>query len=176
MNAYSNDSTADRRQRLRQRLQRALSLSSCDSDGSGSALSGDTIVDDPSFQGQEDERESHLGSDEGEQSPGNEHSAPTKGLARAFPSPQNVEAIDVTDSIIAMQCVADLDNRMNGLESALHEQNIWNESTNHLLEDLSKRLAAVETLFQDVRDTGRAGREATGGRRRSTRQSAQPRQ
>ncbi|KAJ5267772.1 hypothetical protein N7478_010580 [Penicillium angulare] len=169
MNAYSNDSTADRRQRLRQRLQRALSLSSCDSDGSGSALSGDTTVDDPSFRGEADERESHRGSDEGEQSPGNEHPAP-KGLARPFPSPQNAEAIDATDSIIAIQCLAD------GLESALHEQNIWNESINHLLEDFSKRLAAVETLFQNVRDTGRAGREATGGRRRSTRQSAQPRQ
>ncbi|KAJ5267438.1 hypothetical protein N7478_010246 [Penicillium angulare] len=169
MNAYSNDSTADRRQRLRQRLQRALSLSSCDSDGSGSALSDDTTVDDPSFQVEEDERESHLGSDEGEQSPGNEHSAPTKGLARAFPLPQNAEAIDATDSVIAIQCLAD------GLERALHEQSIWNESTNHLLEDFSKRLAAVETVFQNVRDTGRAGREATGGRR-STRQSAQPRQ
>ncbi|KAJ5101043.1 hypothetical protein N7456_007095 [Penicillium angulare] len=169
MNAYSNDSTADRRQRLRQRLQRALSLSSCDSDGSGSAFSGDTI-DDPSFKGEEDERESHLESDEGEQSPANEHSAPTKGLARALPLPQNGEAIDATDSIIAMQCLAD------GLESALQEQNIWNESTNYLLEDLSKRLADVETLFQNVRNTGRAGSEATGGRRRSTRQSAQPRQ
>ncbi|KAJ5100836.1 hypothetical protein N7456_006888 [Penicillium angulare] len=174
MNAYSNDSTADRRRRLRQRLQRALSLSSGDSDGSGSVLSGGTPVDDLSFQGEEDERESHLGSDAGEQSPGN--SAPTKGLARAFPLPQNAEEIDATDSIVAIQCLADLDNRMNGLESALHEQNIWNESINRLLEDFSKRLAAVETLFQSVRDTGRAGREATGGRRRSTRQSAQPRQ
>ncbi|KAJ5101004.1 hypothetical protein N7456_007056 [Penicillium angulare] len=168
MNAHSNDSTADRRQRLRQRLQRALSLSSGDSDGSGSVLSGDTTVDDSSFQGEEDERQSHFGGDAGEQSPCN--SAPTKGLARAFPLPQNAEEIDATDSIVAIQCLAD------GLESALHEQNIWNESTNRLLEDFSKRLAAVETLSQNVRDTGRAGREATGGRRRSTRQSAQPRQ
>ncbi|KAJ5720317.1 uncharacterized protein N7483_008251 [Penicillium malachiteum] len=128
MNALSDDSTADGRQHPRQRLQRALSLSSRDSDGSGSALSGNTTVDDPSFQDEDDELESCLGVDEGEQSPGNEYLGHTEA-------------------------------GMN--------------LTNHMLEDVSNRLAAVEAAIQNVTDTGR---KTTSGRRRSTRQTAQPRQ
>ena len=72
-----------------------------------SALSGDATIDDPSFQGEDDELEPNFVATEGEQSPGDEHPAPTKEAAPAFCLPQESKAIGTPDTRIAFQCLAE---------------------------------------------------------------------
>ncbi|KAJ5051329.1 hypothetical protein NUH16_003468 [Penicillium rubens] len=120
-----------RRPDFRSRLQRALSLSSLESEDTGSVCSAteDTIGDESPSQEENDsgDQQNSDAADESEQ-----------------------EALSGDSNTVALECLTELDNRMGSIERLSYDQVIWNETVRNDLADIFGRLAIVETEVQKV--------------------------
>ncbi|KAJ5033234.1 hypothetical protein NUH16_003150 [Penicillium rubens] len=147
----------DQRQSFRSRLQRALSLSSSESEDirspSRSAV-GDTTEDEASFQENDSFGNDRSGSlaDDGQEYPSQNRSM--------SPRPENELELPRQDdlsgdcSMIAFQCVADLDIRTKSMQKSLDNQNSWMATIRSDLDDIRSRLAVVETAMEMVAKEG----------------------
>ncbi|OQE70394.1 hypothetical protein PENNAL_c0118G06292 [Penicillium nalgiovense] len=141
----------DQRQSFRSRLQRALSLSSSESEDirspSRSAV-GDTTEDEASFQENDSFGNDRSGSlaDDGQEYPSQNRSM--------SPRPENELELPRQDdlsgdcSMIAFQCVAE------SMQKSLDSQNSWMATIRSDLDDIRSRLAVVETAMEMVAKEG----------------------
>ncbi|CAG7938695.1 unnamed protein product [Penicillium salamii] len=163
----------DQRQSFRSRLQRALSLSSSESEDIRSpsrSAAGDTTEDEASFQENDSFGNDRSGSlaDDGQEYPSQNRSM--------SPRPENELELPRQDdlsgdcSMIAFQCVADLDIRTKlvvrptgkeqrltfsrSMQKSLDNQNSWMATIRSDLDDIRSRLAVVETAMEMVAKEG----------------------
>ncbi|KAI3094023.1 hypothetical protein CBS147333_10047 [Penicillium roqueforti] len=141
----------DQRQSFRSRLQRALSLSSSESEDirspSRSAV-GDTTEDEISIQENDSFGNDRSGSlaDDGQEYPSQNRSM--------SPRPENELELPRQDdlsgdcSMIAFQCVAE------SMQKSLDSQNSWMATIRSDLDDIRSRLAVVETAMEMVAKEG----------------------
>ncbi|KAI3093169.1 hypothetical protein CBS147333_10128 [Penicillium roqueforti] len=141
----------DQRQSFRSRLQRALSLSSSESEDIRSpsrSAAGDTTEDEASFQENDSFGNDRSGSlaDDGQEYPSQNRSM--------SPRPENELELPRQDdlsgdcSMIAFQCVAE------SMQKSLDNQNSWMATIRSDLDDIRSRLAVVETAMEMVAKEG----------------------
>ncbi|KAJ5033237.1 hypothetical protein NUH16_003153 [Penicillium rubens] len=161
------------RQDFRTKLQRALSLSSSESEETGSpsaSETGDTIDDDVLQDGNDcsDDQENSNPADESEEAPRERRMKRTRERDLEIPKHTQLHG---EGNAVALECVAELNNRMKSIESSLYVQSTCNETVRNDLADIFARLAIVETEMDKVAKQG--NNEATGGQKtgRSLRQA-----
>ncbi|KZN87886.1 hypothetical protein EN45_064470 [Penicillium chrysogenum] len=146
-----------RRPDFRSRLQRALSLSSLESEDTGSVSStatGDTTSDESPSQEEYDsgDQENSDAADESEQEA-------TRQQRTVFGHETDLEIRGQTQlsgdsNTVALERLTELDNRMGSIERSSHDQATWNETIRNDLVDILGRLAIVETEVQKVNRQG----------------------
>ncbi|KZN87661.1 hypothetical protein EN45_062220 [Penicillium chrysogenum] len=145
-----------RRPDFRSRLQRALSLSSLESEDTGSVSSsatGDTTKDEsPQEENNSGDQENSDAADESEQEA-------TLQRRTVFGHETDLEIRGQTQlsgdsNTVALECLTELDNRMGSIERSSHDQATWNETIRNDLVDILGRLAIVETEVLKVTGQG----------------------
>ncbi|KAJ5215227.1 uncharacterized protein N7498_001634 [Penicillium cinerascens] len=181
----------DRRQSFRSRLQRALSLSSSESEGhrSPSRSAADDTTEEEEYHQEENDFPSHQ---RGDSPVGSiEEDAPHdwntgRDLQKELEIPRQSD-VSGNCNMIAFQCIAELDTRMKSvmlpseakyianiifrsLQNSLSNQTNWNETIRSDLEEIRSRLAVVEAAIEmtakEEKNTTVEGK-TTGRRRRS---------
>ncbi|KAM0699789.1 hypothetical protein Q7P36_000425 [Cladosporium allicinum] len=155
-----------RRPDFRSRLQRALSLSSLESEDTGSVSStatGDTTRDESPSQEENDsgDQENSDAADESEQEAARQRRT-------VFGHETDLEIRGQTQlsgdsNTVALECLTELHNRMGSIERLSHDQGAWNEAVRNDLVDILGRLAIVETEVQKV--TGQGTNKSTEGQK-----------
>ncbi|CAH0468784.1 unnamed protein product, partial [Penicillium nalgiovense] len=154
-----------RRPDFRSRLQRALSLSSLESEDTGSVSSsatGDTTRDEsPQEENDSGDQENSTSDDESEQETAQQrrtvfgHETDLDMRGQTQPSGDS--------NTVALECLTELHNRMGSIERLSHDQGAWNEAVRNDLVDILGRLAIVETEVQKV--TGQGTNKSTEGQK-----------
>ncbi|KAI1828939.1 hypothetical protein DTO027I6_10140 [Penicillium roqueforti] len=154
-----------RRPDFRSRLQRALSLSSLESEDTGSVCSAteDTTGDESSSQEENDsgDQQNSDAADESEQEAARQRRT-------VFGHETDLEIRGQTQlsgdsNTVALECLTELHNRMGSIERLSHDQGAWNEAVRNDLVDILGRLAIVETEVQKV--TGQGTNKSTEGQK-----------
>ncbi|CAG8002252.1 unnamed protein product [Penicillium salamii] len=146
-----------RRPDFRSRLQRALSLSSLESEDTGSVSSSateDTTGDESPSQEENDsgDQQNSDAADESEQEAARQRRT-------VFGHETDLEIRGQTQlsgdsNTVALECLTELDNRMGSIERSSHDQATWNKTIRNDLVDILGRLAIVETKVQKVNRQG----------------------
>ncbi|CAG8192546.1 unnamed protein product [Penicillium nalgiovense] len=145
-----------RRPDFRSRLQRALSLSSLESEDTGSVSSsatGDTTRDEsPQEKNDSGDQENSTSDDESEQETAQQRRT-------VFGHETDLDIRGQTQpcgdsNTVALECLTELHNRMGSIERLSHDQGAWNEAVRNDLVDILGRLAIVETEVQKVTGQG----------------------
>ncbi|CAG8892978.1 unnamed protein product [Penicillium nalgiovense] len=148
-----------RRPDFRSRLQRALSLSSLESEDTGSVSSsatGDTTRDEsPQEENDSGDQENSTSDDESEQ-----ETAQQRGTV--FGRETNLDMRGQTQPSGDSNAVA-LERLTESIERSSHDQGAWNEAVRNDLVDILGRLAIVETEVQKV--TGQGTNKSTEGQK-----------
>ncbi|OGE46595.1 hypothetical protein PENARI_c172G06730 [Penicillium arizonense] len=140
-----------RRQNFRSRLQRALSLSSSESEDTGSpsrSATGDTTEDESTFQEEHDsgDQDNSTSADETEQEAARQRKT-VFGHVTDLETRGETQLSGDSNSV-ALKCLTELDNRMRSIERSSHDQATWNETIRNDLADIYGRLAIVESEIQ----------------------------
>ncbi|KAJ5869309.1 hypothetical protein N7455_004250 [Penicillium solitum] len=154
-----------RRPDFRTRLQRALSLSSLESEDTGSVSSsatGDTTRgESPQEENDSGDQQNSDAADESEQEAARQrrtvfgHETDLEIRGQTQPSGDS--------NMVALECLTELHNRMGSIERLSHDQGAWNEAVRNDLVDILGRLAIVETEVQKV--TGQGTNKSTEGQK-----------
>ncbi|CAI7621241.1 unnamed protein product [Penicillium viridicatum] len=154
-----------RRPDFRRRLQRALSLSSLDTEDTGSVCSAteDRTGDESPSQEENDsgDQQNSDAADESEQEAARQRRT-------VFGHETDLEIRGQTQlsgdsNTVALECLTELHNRMGSIERLSHDQGAWNEDVRNDLVDILGRLAIVETEVQKV--TGQGTNKSTEGQK-----------
>ncbi|KAI3260291.1 hypothetical protein CBS147308_10294 [Penicillium roqueforti] len=144
------------RQDFRSRLQRALSLSSSESGETSSPSAseeGDTTEDEVLQDGNDcsDDQENSNSADESE-----EALRERRKKCRYERDMQKSEQTQLPGdgNAVALECVAELNDRMKSIESSSYVQSTCNETVRNDLADIFARLAIVETEMKKVAKRG----------------------
>ncbi|KAJ5040805.1 hypothetical protein NUH16_011097 [Penicillium rubens] len=145
-----------RRPDFRSRLQRALSLSSLESEDTGSVCSAteDTAGDESPSQ-----EENDPGDQENSTSDAESEREAARQRRTVFGHETDLEIrgqaqLSGDSNTVAIERLTELDNRMRSIERSSHDQATWNETIRNDLVDILGRLAIVETEVQKVNRQG----------------------
>ncbi|KAJ5202936.1 hypothetical protein N7449_005015 [Penicillium cf. viridicatum] len=142
------------RQNFRGRLQRALSLSSSESEDTQIPPrpgTGVTTEDESSLQDENDcsdDQENTNSADESEKEAPRERRIKSRHELDLQIPGQTELAADM--NTVALECVAELETRMKSIESSSYDQSAWNETVRNDLADVIARLAIMETEIKKV--------------------------
>ncbi|CAG7935507.1 unnamed protein product [Penicillium nalgiovense] len=156
-----------RRQSFRSRLQRALSLSSSESEDCSPSRSttGDTTEDDLSLQEENDSDDQENGTS----ADGSEQEAVRQQKTVCGPETdleiRGKTLLSSDSTTVALGCLTELDNRMRSIERSSHDQVTLNETVRNDLADIFGRLAIVESEIQKLTRQGSNKAEVQKARR-----------
>ncbi|KAK9846721.1 hypothetical protein MYU51_001359 [Penicillium brevicompactum] len=159
-------SDTHQRQDFRSRLQRALSLSSSESEKASipsTSESGDT-ADDEALQdtNDSDDQENSHSADESEEAPRERRMKRKRDKDLETPKQTQLHG---EGNAVALECVAELNTRMKSIESSWYAQSTCNDTVRNDLADIFARLAIVETEMKKVAKQSNSkatGRQSTG--------------
>ncbi|KAI3093932.1 hypothetical protein CBS147333_10055 [Penicillium roqueforti] len=143
-----------RRQNFRSRLQRALSLSSSESEDTqipSRPGTGDTTEGESSLQDEIDccdDQENSNSADESEKKAPRERRIKSRRELDLEMPGQTELAADM--NTVTLECVAELDIRMKSIESSSYDQSTCNGTVRNDLADIIARLAIMETEIKKV--------------------------
>ncbi|KAJ5033168.1 hypothetical protein NUH16_003084 [Penicillium rubens] len=154
-----------RRHDFRSRLERALSLSPSESEKTSSpsaSEAGDTTEDDVLRDGNDcsDDQENSNSADESEEAPRERGMKHKRERDMEIPKKTQLHG---EGNAVALECVAELNNRMKSIESSSYVQSTCNETVRNDLADIFAPLAIVETGMNKVAKQG--NNKATGGQK-----------
>ncbi|KAJ5033218.1 hypothetical protein NUH16_003134 [Penicillium rubens] len=141
---------------FRSRLQRALSLSSSESEKTSTSSPsepGDTTEGEvlPDRNGSYDDQESANSADESEDTPQERKMKRKRDGDLEIPKQIQLQG---EGNAVALECVAELNTRMKSIESSSYAQRTCNETVRNDLADIFARLVIVETEMKKVAKPG----------------------
>ncbi|KAJ6134754.1 hypothetical protein N7523_001076 [Penicillium sp. IBT 18751x] len=174
MGAIQEFPLPNRRESFRSRLHRALSLSSSETEDRRSpsrSAAGDTTEDDEFAQEEDDhssgQRWGNAVHSVEEDARHDWNSGPRLGVELSLPQEPDLSG---KFTMIAFQCMAELDTRMKSMQNSLSNQTTWNETIRSDLDEIRSRLAAVEAAIEMTTKEGE-NTTARGNTTRRTRRS-----